>query len=288
MKILILGADGMIGHKMAMKLYSPEIQLILNSRNNSDFLKSLFPNAELTSSDFLNSNIEDLLNKYTPNFVLNCAGITIRRGVEKIQEAKKINSELPHKIDSWCGKKNKKLIHFSTDCVFSGKKGNYEDNDTPDAFQSYGLTKGKGEINSKNTLTIRSSMFGREIFNKTELLEWVLSQKNKNIKGFSNITYSGVTTDYMSNIMIQIIQTHPTLSGIYNVSSNPISKYDLILKINELYKLNIEIKEDDTLLSDKSLISDRFFKETTFKKPNWDKMLLGLRKDIFNNSKIYN
>ena len=261
MKILILGGDGMIGHKMAQSLIN--FDLYLNSRSNSNYLKEHFPNSTLSDVDFLNQNIEELLNKILPDYIINAVGITIRRGASNNKKTNLINSQLPNQIDFWCKENQKKQIHFSTDCVFSGDKGNYNDLDLHDAKDDYGKSKGEGEINSNSTLTIRSSMIGREIYNKTELLEWVISNKNNKIKGFENVIYSGVTTLWMSNTVNEIIKNYPDLNGIYNISSSPISKYDLITKINTYFNLNIEIERDSSYYSNKSLNSDRFFFKTT-------------------------
>jgi len=285
MKILILGADGMIGHKMAQSL--SHFDLYLNSRSKSNYLQEYFPSSTLSNFDFLNQNIEDLLEKTLPDYIINAVGITIRRGASYNKETNFLNSQLPKKIDFWCKENQKKQIHFSTDCVFSGDKGNYNDLDLPDAKDNYGKSKGEGEINSNSTLTIRSSMIGREIYNKTELLEWVISNKNKKIKGFDNAIYSGVTTLWMSNTVNEIIKNNPDLFGIFNISSSPISKYDLITKINTYFNLNIEIERDSSYYSNKSLNSNRFFSETNFKKPNWDQMLNNLYLDSEKNKNLY-
>ena len=285
MKILILGADGMIGHKMAQSL--SHFNLYLNSRSHSNYLQEHFPNSTLSNFDFLNQNIEDLLEKTSPDYIINAVGITIRRGASDNEQTNFLNSQLPQKINFWCKENKKKQIHFSTDCVFSGDKGNYNDLDLPDAKDNYGKSKGEGEINSKSTLTIRSSMIGREIYNKTELLEWVISNKNKKIKGFDNVIYSGVTTFWMSKTVNEIIKNYPDLYGIYNISSPPISKYNLITIINTYFNLNIEIERDSSYYSNKSLNSDRFFSETNFKKPNWDEMLSNLYLDSEKNKNLY-
>lgn len=284
--MLILGADGMIGHKMAQSL--SHFDPYLNSRSHSNYLQEHFPNSTLFNFDFLNQNIEDLLEKTLPDYIINAVGITTRRGSTDNKETNLLNSQLPKKIDFWCEENQKKQIHFSTDCVFSGDKGNYNDLDLPDAKDDYGKSKGDGEINSNSTLTIRSSVIGREIYNKTELLEWVISNKNKKIKGFDNAVYSGVTSLWMSKTVNEIIKNYPDLYGIYNISTPPISKYDLIAKINIYFKLNIELERDSSYYSNKSLNSDRFFTETNFTKPNWDEMLNDLYLDSEKNKNLYN
>ncbi len=289
MKVLILGADGMIGHKMAQSLYEEHsLEIILNSRSNSKILRQLYPNCKIYEYDFLKDDVNNLLDIISPDLIINAAGITIRRGIEDFKKASLINSIFPHKIDNWASKFDKKLIHFSTDCVYSGKKGDYLDNDTPDAEDNYGKSKASGEIISKNTLTIRSSMVGREIFNKTELLEWVVSNKNKKISGYENVIYSGVTTLWMSKTIIKILAKLPELNGIYNVSSEPISKYDLINKINKHFKLNIDIEADSSFFSNKSLNSSKFFLKSNIEKPDWDQMLLNLYNDSKKNNNLYN
>ena len=288
MKILILGADGMIGHKMVQTLSNSNFDIYLNSRVQKEFLEKIFPKSTIHEFDFLKQDVQDLLNKVFPDIVLNAAGITIRRGSENLENTIKLNSELPKKIDSWCKIKQKRLIHFSTDCVFSGSKGNYLDLDIPDAKDNYGFTKGNGEVNSEHTLTLRSSMIGREVFNKTELLEWVIENKNNKIKGFENAIYSGITTLRMSELVVKILNEFPTLHGIYNISSKPISKFELITKINEIFKLNIDIEKDSSFSSNKSLNSNKFFSETKFDKPNWDSMLLDLYNDSLKNKSLYN
>jgi dTDP-4-dehydrorhamnose reductase len=282
MKILILGADGMIGHKIAQILINTDNTIILNSRNNNVFLRKNFPRAEFYSYDFLKQDTFELLNKVNPNIIINCIGLTIRRGADIIKNALKLNNELPHTIDTWCAINSKRLIHFSTDCVFSGSRGNYLDLDFPDAKDNYGRTKGKGEILSSSTLTIRSSMIGRELFNKTELLEWLISQKGQNIKGFSKVIYSGVTTIYMAKLIEKEIFT-----GVYNISSPPISKYELLIRLNKKFQLGIKIKKVDSKKSNKSLVSSKFFSKFSYQKPNWDNMVEELFQDSVKFHELY-
>ena len=123
MKILILGADGMIGHKMAQTFSNSNFEIHLNTRTNKEFLEKIVPENHIHQFEFLNQDIPELLNKVFPDIILNAAGITIRRGSEILENAIKLNSELPKKIDSWCEFNKKRQIHFSTDCVFSGLKG---------------------------------------------------------------------------------------------------------------------------------------------------------------------
>jgi len=240
MRILILGGNGMIGHKMYQLISKYYQDTWVTLRNNlSSYSYSEIYNSEKVIDKIDLSNFKLLLNQLNvlnPDVVINACGITIRRGIDAFKSNSIIlNSALPHFLNEWVVSNNKRLIHFSTDCVFSGKKGDYLDNDIKDAIDLYGLTKSMGEIiDSKFTITLRGSMIGRELENKTELLEWFLHQKNKVINGFANVIYSGITTVRMAEIVLKLIDQYPNLSGVYNISSIPISKFELLKLWNNL------------------------------------------------------
>ena len=181
----------MIGHKMYQLITKIHIDTWVTLRNNlSSYSYSEIYNFEKVIDNNDLSNFKLLLNQLNsinPDVIINACGITIRRGIETLKSNSIIlNSALPHFLNEWVASNNKRLIHFSTDCVFTGSKGNYLDNDNKDAYDLYGSTKSMGEvIDSKFTITLRGSMIGRELENKTELFEWFLKQKNKTIKGFN-------------------------------------------------------------------------------------------------------
>ncbi len=287
MKILILGADGMIGHKIAHSLYQ-DFDLILTSRKKISIESIGINSGKLIYHDFLNNMTYDLLDKIMPDVIINCIGITTRRGIkDSFNNTILLNSKLPNSLDSWVQSNAKKLIHFSTDCVFSGTKGNYLDNDKPDAYDLYGKTKSAGEINSSNTLNIRCSIIGRELFNFTELFEWLILNKNKKIEGFSNVIYSGITNVRMGKIIHYILKHKLNLSGIYNISSVPISKYDLLVKLSEAFSLNIDIEENTDNKSNKVLISKKFTEITGMYPPNWDDLISELKDDCKKFKSLY-
>jgi dTDP-4-dehydrorhamnose reductase len=192
-------------------------------------------------------------------------------------------------LNEWVCNYNKRLIQLSTDCVFSGRKGNYLVNDIKDAYDLYGSTKSLGEIiDSKFAITLRGSMIGRELENKTELFEWFLKQSNKNIKGFSKVIYSGITTVKMAEIVLRIINYYPNLTGIYNISAKPISKFDLLKLCNEHFGINAIIEMDNNYSSNKNLISDKFFNEIGIEQPNWVGLISQLKDDCLINNSLYN
>tara|TARA_A100001011_G_C14318875_1_gene849431 strand:+ start:5290 stop:6159 length:870 start_codon:yes stop_codon:yes gene_type:complete len=287
MKIFITGIDGMIGHKIAQSL-SEEHTIIGSSRKNIKSEDLGINDCELITHDFLKDDILEILDKINPEIIVNCAGITIRRGInDNYDNTILLNSNLPHRIDDWTERNQSKLIHFSSDCVFSGEKGNYLDESIPDATDLYGLSKSRGEVKSKNSLTIRCSIIGREIFNHTELFEWIYSMRGKQIKGYNNVLYSGVTSIWMGRVLKKILKYHSELSGIYNISSEPITKYSLLNLINEHFKLGIEITRDTKIKSNKVLISKKFTEITDINPPNWDDLITEFKEDCIVNKSIY-
>ena len=279
----------MIGHQVLIGLLKENFLIhahFKKKKSKQDFLKS--KNTIFHFLEISEDNIEEFLVDINPDIIINTAGVTTRREKEStINQIKFTNSLLPNILSNWSEKNGCRLIHFSTDCVFSGEKGNYKDDDKPDALDTYGKTKSLGEVRGTNTLTLRSSMIGFELYNKTELLEWVLSNQNKSINGFSNVIYSGITTSLMSKIVNKIINDFPDLSGIYNVSSAPISKYSLLKKINAIFDLNIKIKSIESKASNKSLDYSNFFMKTGIEIPDWDSMLKELKKAWLLNKHIY-
>ena len=289
MKILIFGGDGMIGHKMAQVLSAQNHEIVISIREKKDLtLKSISSKSKVFFNDFLKDNILDFLVKVNPDIIINAIGVTIRRGAKKkISDTIYLNSLFPHQLSNWALAFKKRLIHFSTDCVFSGSEGSYLEDTTPDALDYYGKTKGLGEVNSKSSLTIRSSMIGPELFNKTELFEWIINNKEKEINGFSRVMYSGVTTVYMAKLVADLIDNHKNLSGIYNVASKPISKFELLHLINDNFDLGLIINDDKTVISNKTLNASKIEKEIGLQPPSWDELIFELKKDYMNFIDLY-
>ena len=294
MRILILGGNGMIGHKMYQLITKIHIDTWVTLRNNlSSYSYSEIYNFEKVIDNNDLSNFKLLLNQLNsinPDVIINACGITIRRGIETLKSNSIIlNSALPHFLNEWVASNNKRLIHFSTDCVFTGSKGNYLDNDNKDAYDLYGSTKSMGEvIDSKFTITLRGSMIGRELENKTELFEWFLKQKNKTVKGFNKVIYSGITTTKMAEIVLKLIDQFPNLSGVYNISSKPISKFELLKLWNNLFDINANIEIDNSYTSNKNLISDNFYRTISMEQPDWVELSSQLNIDNLLHNNLYN
>jgi dTDP-4-dehydrorhamnose reductase len=294
MRVLILGGNGMIGHKIYQYISKEYIDTWITLRNKLETYsfshiydsKKVIDHIDLTDLKYLKNTLEEI----KPDIIINACGITIRRGVDKLKSNTIfLNSLLPHFLNEWVTSNNKRLIHFSTDCVFSGKKGDYKDNDQKDADDLYGTTKSIGEVlDSKFAITLRGSMIGRELENKTELFEWFLNQKNKTIRGFSEVIYSGITTVKMAEIVLILIKYHEGLNGIYNISSKPISKFNLLSLCNEYFEVNAIIELDNSYISNKNLISDNFFNKIGIEQPAWIDLIRQLNDDCLINKTLYN
>lgn len=288
-KILILGASGMLGHQMWRILNAwaqGSVHQILGTvRKSKDHYKALnLPNTQnlidgVDVGDFKKLNF--LFEETKPTVVINCVGLTLRKkDLGDIEKCYQLNGMLPQFIAHWCNTHNAKLFHFSTDCVFDGQKGSaYFESDMPSAFDHYGQSKYLGEVNSGNNLTMRLSIVGRELENKTELIEWIFSQKGKSAKGFAAAKYSGMTTNFVAREVIRVLEKFPDLAGVYHVSSEPITKYEIMQKLNDKFKLNIQIEKNSDYVSDKSLDSTRYQKMTGFQRPSWDEMIDDLYAD---------
>ena len=214
-----------------------------------------------------------------PDFILNCIGITKRRKeAHMVIHALTLNALLPHKLLEWGQNNSAKVVNFSTDCVFDGGQGNYTEESPPNATDLYGKTKALGEIQGENALTLRSSFIGTELHAGTELLEWVLSQTGV-VKGFKNAIYSGLTTLELSRIIENIMVNHPGVTGIYNISSDPISKFDLLMLIKGKMHLDVEIVPDETVRCNRSLDSTKFRKGFSYTPPTWEVMVDELAKN---------
>ena len=287
MKILILGGSGMVGHRLAKKLSNQyELFSLLRKRPDLDsnqFFEKVLPKNQCIFIDDINEyeNLNNIVKKILPDIIINCIGVIKQRDkVENVLNMRRINSLLPHVLNQICNKNKIKLIHLSTDCVFSGTKGNYQESDNPDPIDEYGKSKLLGEIKKGNALTIRTSFIGPELFNKKSLFEWVKSQKNGEIDGFTNAIYSGLTTLAFSEIIENIIDKHQNLNGIWHISSNPISKFDLIEMINQKFNLKIKINRNSSFRCDRSLNSSKFQEETKIQIPSWRAMIDNLYQDM--------
>ena len=283
MKILVLGATGMLGHKL-MQVLSRSYDVFGTVRGKAMNYKShpVFGRFNLcgdTHAEDIDSIIKALA-EVRPDVVVNCIGIIKQHPMSSDPlHSITINSLFPHRLYRLCKTSEARLIHISTDCVFSGRKGYYAESDTPDAKDLYGRTKLLGELSEPGSLTIRTSIIGRELKSKYGLVEWFLGNKGGRVEGYTNAIFTGFTSLTLANIICNIIEAHSDLHGLWHISSDPITKYDLLQFINDELDLHIVIDKNENFRCDRSLNSDRFRNATGFTSPGWEEMIAGMARD---------
>jgi dTDP-4-dehydrorhamnose reductase len=277
MRIIILGGTGMLGHTLSEHLSSrfPDTYVTIR-KGRREYGKGILLESDkvIEHIDVMDFRmLEGALRAIRPDVILNCIGITKRR--EEPQNPIPsiiLNAMLPHKLVKLAADVNAKLIHFSTDCVFDGRTGRYTDDAPTNATDLYGRTKALGEVAGNSVLTLRSSFIGTELREGTELLEWFLSQKNA-VRGFKNAIYSGLTTLELCRVIEKLLLDYPDAFGLYNVSSEPINKFDLLRLIGEKMHRSVEIIPDESFHCDRSLDSERFRRDFGYTPPTWTKMV---------------
>lgn len=282
MKILIFGADGMLGHQLVATLLQRHHVAGTVRQQDSAVGKSTASGARLFTGVTVrdHSKILDVVERFAPDGIVNAIGIVKQReeGKDAI-ESIEVNSLFPHRLAEICMNRGIKLVHLSTDCVFTGKKGNYLDQDVPDARDMYGRSKMMGEVEGPGVITLRTSIIGLELSRRQGLIEWFLSQTGA-IKGYRKAIYTGFTTLEMSRIIEKLLVTPLPTQGIYNVSSDPIDKYSLLCLLRDRLEKILEIVPDDEFVCDRSLDSTRFRKEFNYVPPDWRTMLDELGRQI--------
>lgn len=283
MKILILGGDGMLGHQLLTLLRSKHDVKVSLRRDLSAYAgcdlfssQNAFAGIDVRATDKLLTVLAD----FRADAVVNAVGIVKQRpdGLDVIPNLE-INALLPHRLALICRAMEARLIHISTDCVFSGSRGHYTEDDTPDPVDIYGHSKLLGEVIQPGVITLRTSIIGRSIHRNASLIDWFLQQQDR-IKGYRNAIFSGFTTKEVSRVIAMLLERHPEASGLYHLSSSAISKHDLLVGLRDLLKRPVEIVPDDSVRIDRSLDSSRFRGEFEYEPPSWECMLDELANDI--------
>jgi len=283
MRVLILGGSGMLGHKL-WQAYRNHFDTWATVRSSyRAYAKyNLFDSERLLGGvDAFNfDTVVCALATVRPDVVINCIGI-----VKQVPTAKDpfisltLNSLFPHKLANLCRAASARLIHISTDCVFSGKKGMYTEDDVSDAEDLYGRSKFLGEVRGKGCLTLRTSIIGRELQTTNGLVEWFLSNRGGKVSGYTQAIYSGLTTLALAELIANVVEHHPELSGVYHVSSEPITKYNLLRLLRDAFGVQVEIEPCPEVCIDRSLNSTRFRAATNFTPPTWADMIQAIAED---------
>lgn len=273
MRVLVLGATGMLGHRLARDL-SRHFDVIgaVRRREVLPALSGLRIAHGLDAAQ--PETVRALLREQAPAAVLNCVGI-----VKQIQrettsaEMIRVNALFPLELHAACAAAGARVIHFSTDCVFSGRGGPYDEHAAPDPDDLYGRSKLLGELTGPGALTLRTSIVGHELRGYHGLLEWLLRQRGGSVRGFAGALYTGLTTNALAEVVRRLLVEHPTLEGIRHVASEPLSKYELLCRIDAVYELGVRIERDDAVACDRRLDGTAFARETGISVPSWDAML---------------
>lgn len=235
MKIAVFGSNGMAGHTIVKYLKSCNYDVTTVARNNANI------SCDITDISQVDNTLEQL-KKY--DYIINCIGLLVAPSINRPDLAIKINSWFPRYLE-YKMTSSAKIIHLSTDCIFDGSKGPYIESDYPSETNAYGTSKRLGEINNTKDITMRTSIIGPELnADGTGLLNWILTNKDKTVKGYANALWNGITTLQLAKCIEQYIM-NPAVTGIYHVVNNQysISKYNLLCLINDTYQLNKTIDE---------------------------------------------
>ena len=273
----------MLGHKL-IQVLSQDFETATTIRFEKSYVERFGFQKQSKIFDCLNieniESVEKVIIEFKPDFVINAVGI-----IKQLPESKNgtlildINSIFPKTLSLLAQKYRFKLINISTDCVFSGKKGNYKETDISDAEDLYGKSKYLGEVTGKNCLTIRTSIIGRELFTSHSLIEWFFSNQGQTIDGYKNAIYTGFPTIVLAEIISDLIKRFPNLTGLFHISSNPINKYDLLNLVKKEFNVNIEIKPSEDFVIDRSLDSTKFRNLTGFTPSSWEEMIKKMAND---------
>lgn len=268
----------MLGNTL-LRYFSDDIKYevfgTIRDSNSFGILTERAPRAKLIK-DIEVDNPDSLIRLFAdiqPDVIINCVGV-----VKQLQSANDpmvvipINSLLPHRLARLAQLVDARLIHLSTDCVFSGRKGNYTEDDTPDSEDLYGRSKLLGEVDYSNSITLRTSIIGHELFGSKSLVEWFLSQKGT-VNGYRTARFSGFPTVEVARIICEYVLPNPLLTGVYHLSSESINKFELLQLVSKIYNKDIRINPVDNYLIDRSLNSDRFRSATNFKPDSWIELI---------------
>jgi dTDP-4-dehydrorhamnose reductase len=276
-KVLVIGASGMIGSTLLRVLSEKndwEVFGTVRDESVKRFFSASIGDRLIAGVDVeYPDSLVKVLDQIRPDVVVNCAGLTKHKPeAEDPLVSIPINTLMPHRLAGLCKLVGARLIHLSTDCVFSGEKGGYVEDDFADARDVYGKSKALGEVLYPHTITLRTSTIGHELQSKYGLLDWFLSQEGC-CKGYTRAIFSGLPTVVFAQVVRDVVIPHKELSGLYHVAAEPIGKFDLLKLIAEVYGKNIDIEPVDKLVIDRSLNAGRFRQATGYVAPDWRSLI---------------
>jgi dTDP-4-dehydrorhamnose reductase len=289
MRILVFGGDGMLGHAL-VRSWRERHELSVTFRQDEAAYRHLRAFAGATALHGVDArNLQDVIGAVAqarPDAVVNAIGIVKQRATAKESiPSLEVNALFPHRLSEVCRVAGARLVHLSTDCVFSGAKGRYRETDPADATDLYGRSKLLGELHEPHCLTLRTSIIGLELSRKKSLVEWFLAQRGP-IKGFRKAIYSGLTTAEMARAIEHMLLKAPEVGGLWHLASEPIDKFDLLKRLRaRLGRTDVEIRPDDEFTCDRSLDGSALMGRVAYRVPSWDAMLDELASEIAERSR---
>lgn len=282
MRVMVVGATGTLGHRLCLEwaerfecwgtvrgaIEEPVAELLAPTR--------LIAGVSADEPDTLRTALVEA----RPEAVVNCIGaVKQAEAGQQPVPAIRINSLFPHELAAACHQASARMVHVSTDCVFSGDRGGYSEEAVPDATDIYGRSKLLGEVAGEGLLTLRTSLIGRELQSSLGLLEWLISNRGGSVKGFSKAVFSGLTTIALAAEIGAVLEEQPGLEGVWHLASEPIDKLELLTMLERELELGIEIVPDDSVIVDRSLDSSRLCRATGRQPRRWEEMVEVLAAD---------
>lgn len=277
MRVLVLGVSGMLGNAMFRVLSQGTGLEVFGTARSGSVRRFFAPEAGqriIAGVDVENQDsLARVFAELKPQVVVNCIGLIKQLAdADDPLQALPINAMLPHRMARLCKLGGARLVHVSTDCVFTGTKGNYRESDLSDATDLYGKSKFLGEVAYPRTITLRTSIIGHELASAHGLVGWFLAQEGR-VKGYTRAIFSGLPTVELARVVRDVVLPRADLSGLYHVASSPIAKYDLLKLVAQVYGKAIEIVPDDAVLIDRSLNADRFKEASGYVAPPWPELV---------------
>lgn len=278
-RILVVGASGMLGHE-AVRVLAPDFE-VWGACRNPKALPDLGIPADrvLANLDATDRGCAYRLVAATrPDLVINAVGIVKQHADAKAAiPSIEVNSLWPHVLADACARRDARMVHVSTDCVFSGSRGGYVESDVSDVFDLYGRSKLLGEVTDRgNAITLRTSIIGWQLGAPTGLAGWFATHRDEKLKGFTKTVFSGLTTRALTEVVRDVVMPDASLCGLWHVSADAIDKYTLLTKLAAKLDWDVDITPSGGPVTDRSLDSTRFRERTGWVPPSWDAMLEAL------------
>lgn len=282
MRLLILGGGGMLGHKLWQVCRSRfDTRVTVRGAASAYHRYGLFDETRLIpgvdAGDF--DAVVRAMGQAKPDAVVNCIGIVKQLAAARDHvQSLTVNSLFPHRVAALCAATGARFVHVSTDCVFAGTKGQYTEQDAPDAIDLYGRSKLLGEVGAP-ALTLRTSMIGRELSTSIGLVEWFLANRGKTVDGYTRASFSGLTTEALSRVIADILEHHPEIEGLQHLAGEPINKHDLLVMMRDTLAIPIDIQPRDEPAIDRTLDGSRLSAAARLRVPRWPEMIRSLAQD---------